>query len=220
MHSLTRRLARIGAALAFATPALAAQSVTPTVVLIVSDGLRWQEVFTGADPSLLNEEHGGIWASPERMRREFWSDTIAVRRRMLLPFLWTVVAEQGQIFGDQTQGSIARVTNGFNFSYPGYAEMLTGRPDSQINSNAFGPNPDTTVFEWLNGRPAYHGRVAVFATWGIFKDIFNEPRSHLRMQSGWDPPPKSGSAARDALLDTLFRTTSRLEDDDLTNSLL
>ena len=66
---------------------------------------------------------------------------MAVRRRMLLPFLWTVVAAQGQLFGDQPHGSVARVTNGFDFSYPGYSEMLTGRPDSQINSNEFGPTP-------------------------------------------------------------------------------
>ena len=33
---------------------------TRNVVLIVSDGLRWQEIFTGADPELLNEKNGGI----------------------------------------------------------------------------------------------------------------------------------------------------------------
>jgi hypothetical protein len=45
------------------TPALAQASggKTRNVVLIVSDGLRWQEVFTGADPTLMNETNGGIW---------------------------------------------------------------------------------------------------------------------------------------------------------------
>jgi hypothetical protein len=46
-------------ALAVSVPALA-QLNTHNVVLIVSDGLRWQEIFTGADPTLLNAEHGGI----------------------------------------------------------------------------------------------------------------------------------------------------------------
>jgi len=32
---------------------------TRNVVLIVSDGLRWQEIFSGADPTLLNETNGG-----------------------------------------------------------------------------------------------------------------------------------------------------------------
>ncbi|MBV8306353.1 MAG: hypothetical protein JO274_02630, partial [Gammaproteobacteria bacterium] len=38
---------------------------TRNVVLIVSDGLRWQEVFTGADETLLNEANGGIWDKEE-----------------------------------------------------------------------------------------------------------------------------------------------------------
>ncbi len=38
---------------------------TRNVVLIVSDGLRWQEIFTGADPTLMDSEHGGIWADPK-----------------------------------------------------------------------------------------------------------------------------------------------------------
>ena len=48
---------------------------TRNVVLIVSDGLRWQEVFTGADPQLLNEANGGIWDKEEDLRREFWRDS-------------------------------------------------------------------------------------------------------------------------------------------------
>jgi len=150
--------------LALAAPSSWAQLKTRNVVLIVSDGLRWQEVFVGADPTLLNEEHGGIWASPEELRRKFWNDDPTERRKMLFPFLWGVVAKQGQIFGNQNKGSIARVTNGLAFSYPGYNEMLTGHPDARVNSNEFGPNPNTTVFEWMNHFPEFHGQVAVYAT--------------------------------------------------------
>jgi len=197
-----------------------AQLKTRNVVLIVSDGLRWQEVFTGADPSLLNSEHGGIWASPEKLRREFWNDDPASRRKMLFPFLWGVVAQQGQIFGNQTKGSIARVTNGMAFSYPGYNEMLTGRPDPRINSNEFGLNPNTTVFEWMNQTPDFGGKVAVFATWDVFKNIFNEPRSHLPMQVGWDLPEKGDLTPRQKLLNELYRTTTRLDDEDVWDSFL
>ncbi|MGA7590435.1 MAG: hypothetical protein WBW02_07975, partial [Candidatus Sulfotelmatobacter sp.] len=87
-----------------ARPALA-QLKTRNVVLIVSDGLRWQEVFTGADPNLLNEKHGGIWATPEQLRHDYWNDDPAERRKMLFPFLCGVVAKQGQIFGNQNKGS-------------------------------------------------------------------------------------------------------------------
>ena len=197
-----------------------AQLKTRNVVLIVSDGLRWQEVFTGADASLMNEEHGGIWANPDRLRHDFWNDDATERRKMLFPFLWGTVARQGQIFGNQNKGSVAHVTNGMAFSYPGYNEMLTGRPDSRIDSNEFGPNPNTTVFEWMNHIPEFHGQVAVYATWEVFKNIFNEPRSQLVMQVGWDLPEKGNLTPRQELLNQLYRTTTKLDDEDVWDSFL
>lgn len=193
---------------------------TRTVVLIVADGLRWQEIFTGADPSLMNSENGGIWANPETLRREFWREDSDERRRLLFPFLWGVVAKQGQIFGNQSKGSVARVTNGFAFSYPGYNEMLTGAPDPKIDSNEFGANPNMTVFEWLDKFQEFRGQIAVYATWGVFKDIFNVNRSHLVVQTGWDLPYTGKLSPREALLNELYRTTSRLDDDDVYNSFL
>ena len=191
---------------------------TRNVVLIVSDGLRWQEIFTGADPTLLNESHGGIWDKEQDLRREFWRDDPLERRRALFPFLWNTVAVRGQIFGNQAQGSVARVTNGLAFSYPGYNEMLTGHPDPKIDSNEFGPNPNVSVFEWLNTLPDLHGKVSVFATWAVFKDIFNVARSHLPLQVGWDPPYQGELSERQALLNRLYQTTTRLDDEDVYNA--
>ena len=126
----------------FAVESAHAQSTkTRNVVLIVSDGFRWQEVFNGADETLLNEANGGIWDKEEDLRREFWRADASERRRALLPFLWNTVAVHGQIFGNQAVGSVARVTNGLAFSYPGYNEMLTGHPDARIDSNEYGPIP-------------------------------------------------------------------------------
>jgi hypothetical protein len=206
--------------LSIAAQNLSAQLKTRNVVLIVSDGLRWQEIFTGADPNLLNDKNGGIWADPSRLRHDFWNDDPSERRRMLFPFLWDVVAKQGQVFGNQQKGSIARVTNGMAFSYPGYNEMLTGRPDPRIDSNEFGLNPNMTVFEWMNQLPEFRGNVAVYATWDVFKKIFNEPRSHLVLQAGWDLPEKGQLTARQELLNELYRTTTRLDDEDVWDSFL
>jgi hypothetical protein len=193
---------------------------TRNVVILVSDGLRWQEVFTGADPTLLNEKNGGIWDKEADLKREFWRDDVNERRKLLFPFIWTTVATHGQIFGNQLKGSVARVTNAFWFSYPGYNEMLSGHADPRINSNEFGPNPNITVFEWLNGLPDLHGQVAVFATWAAFKDIFNVGRSHLPMQVGWDPPYKGEVGRREALMNELYRTMTQLEDTDVYDSFL
>jgi hypothetical protein len=207
-------------ALLFATD-LSAQSQPKTrnVVLIVADGVRWQEVFSGADPSLLNSEHGGIWGGPERLKRDFWRDDVNDRRKTLFPFIWGVVAQKGQIFGNQSKGSIARVTNGMAFSYPGYNEMLTGSPDPKIDSNEFGPNPNTTVFEWLNKQPEFHNKLAVFATWSTFKDIFNTNRSHLHIQVGWDLPYRGTLSPNQQLINDLYLHTTKLDEEDVYDSL-
>jgi hypothetical protein len=179
-----------------------------------------QEVFTGADASLLNDKDGGMWDKPEDLRKEFWCNDVNERRAALFPFLWGTVAQQGQIFGNQNKGSIAQVTNGLAFSYPGYNEMLTGSPDARIDSNKFGSNPNMTVFEWLNHTPEFHGKVAVYGTGETFKDIFNERRSQLVMQAGWDPLYRGTTDARQALMNELYRTTTKLDDEDVWDSFL
>jgi Type I phosphodiesterase / nucleotide pyrophosphatase len=194
--------------------------VTKTVVLIVSDGLRWQEVFTGADPLLLNTKNGGSWMSEDELKRQYWRSDPKERRRIVFPFIWGTVAQHGQIFGNRTQGSDAHVTNKFWFSYPGYNEMSTGFADPRINSNEFGPNPNVTVFEWLNKFPDLHGHVAIYGTWQTHADIFNLKRSGLVMQAGWQTPRKSGNAGRDDLLAELFERSTHFDVEDTTNPLL
>ena len=220
MASILLAAAAMAAAQGSGAPAAAPAAKTRNVVLIVADGVRWQEIFTGADPALLNSKNGGIWDRLQDLRREFWREDVNERRAALFPFLWGVVAKEGQIFGNQNKGSVARVTNGLAFSYPGYNEMLTGSPDPKINSNQFGPNPNMTVFEWLNKDPEFHGQAAVYASWETFKDIFNESRSQLVMQAGWDLPYRGKTDARQELLNELYRTTTKLDDEDVWDSFL
>lgn len=184
------------------------------VILVIPDGVRWQEVFTGADPLLLNDKEGGSWKSTEELRAKYWHDDPVERRRKLFPFLWDTVAKQGQIFGNRHENSVARVTNPHWFSYPGYNEMSTGVADARIDSNGYGPNPNVTVFEWLNTRPGFAGKVEVFATWAAFKDIFNATRSRLPIRSGASLVDVDDKSPRGQLLLELYRNTTRLEGDD------
>ena len=222
VRGATARSATAAATLALTLlwSAAALAGKTQNVVLIVSDGLRWQEIFTGAEADLLNDKAGGSWMSEEDLRKRYWRDTPAARRAALFPFLWGTVAKQGQIFGNRTAGSDAHVTNGKAFSYPGYNEMTTGFPNDAIDKNEFGPNPTPTVFEWLNHADEFHGRVAVYGTWQIFDDIFNKARSGLVMQTGWKTPAASGDPSRAALLRRLYETTTRFDEEDVDDALL
>ena len=203
-----------------AIPAAALAGKTQNVVLIVSDGLRWQEIFTGADPTLLNDKEGGSWLGEPELRKRYWREDVDARRALLFPFLWGTVAKQGQIYGNQLKGSVAHVTNGKAFSYPGYNEMSTGYPNDAIDSNEFGPNPNASVFEWLNKFDEFHGQIAVYGTWDAYQRIFNKSRSGLVIQTGWTLPPKAHETPRDALLRELYETTTRFDDEDVGNSLL
>lgn len=193
---------------------------TRAVVLIVCDGLRWQEVFSGADPTLMNEDAGGSWTPIAELRERYWAETAEERRLRLFPFLWGTVAREGLLYGNQGRGSVARVTNPMWFSYPGYNEMSTGVPDPQIDKNEYGPNPNVTVFEWLNERPELRGSVEIFGTWSVFHDIFNDRRSHLPVRSGATLVDASDRSPRGILLSELYRTTTRMEGEDPYDSFL
>ena len=190
-------------------PARAQAPARRHVVLIVTDGFRWQELFGGADSALNSVEYGQV-EDTAALRRAYLVGDPAANRRALMPFMWSVVARDGQIYGNRNLGSTAAVTNGFKFSYPGYNEMLTGKPDPRIDRNDYGPNPNVTVFEWLAGQPGFQGLVAAFGTWDAFAPIFNRDRAPMLVHAGWDSPfPGSDVPAR-VLLDTLYATTTRV----------
>lgn len=182
---------------------------TRNVVLVVTDGLRWQEVFGGADSLLLFDDPRRVGGDTAGLRRDFWRPSAAERRAALLPFMWGTIGRRGQLFGNFNVGSRVLVTNRLNFSYPGYNEMLAGFADSLIDSNEFGANPNVTVFEWLNQREEYRGKVAAFATWDVFDDIFARERSGIAMHTGWAPPYPVPRDAHDSLLNRLYATAHR-----------
>ena len=184
-----------------------APTKTKNVILVMSDGLRWQEVFRGAEPSLISKKDGGV-SDVEGVRRAYDRDTPEARREALLPFISNVVAKQGRLFGDV--GSESKVTNGMNFSYPGYNEVFTGFGDPRIDSNDPLPNPNVTVFEWLNGKHAFRDKVAAFGSWDCFPAILNRDRSKMKIVACWEPPTGADLTPQEKLLGDVIANTHRL----------
>ncbi|HMF60477.1 MAG TPA: alkaline phosphatase family protein [Vicinamibacterales bacterium] len=175
---------------ALAVAGLTARQQPPAanVLFVTLDGMRWQEVFGGLSSELMTKDGGGISEDDApALQKEFGGPTAEVRREKLMPFLWGTVARQGQIFGDASRNSIARVTNGLRFSYPGYNEMLTGFPDPAVKSNDPIANPNVTVLEWLNRRPKFAGKVAGFSSWALLPWILNEKRSGIPSNAAGPP---------------------------------
>ena len=112
---------------------LTAQTKSENIVIVTLDGMRWQEVFGGADKVLLKDKR--FTKEYISTYRSFWNDSINERRKKLFPFLWSVVAKQGQIYGNRNYDNNVNNANPYFFSYPGYNELFTGYPDKEVNSN-------------------------------------------------------------------------------------
>jgi hypothetical protein len=157
---------------------------TENVILITLDGLRWQEVFTGAESRLLlNKKYVGDTVATHKL---FWRETPQQRREVLMPFFWNVIAKQGQLYGNRLEGNMVNVTNKMWFSYPGYNEILTGAADDiNITSNDPNDNPNQTVLELLNNQKEFQGKVAAFSSWETFPWIINTSRSAIPVNAGY-----------------------------------
>lgn len=166
-----------------ATIVRADSTPTENIFIITLDGFRWQEVFTGADPQLLNNVK--YTYDTTTMKMLFDAPDAEGRRKKLLPFFWNVIAKRGQLLGNRKFHNNVNVANAYAISYPGYNEIFSGQADPAISSNDKVINPNTNVLEWLNAKPKFNGKVAAFTSWDLFPFILNKERSQIVMNSGY-----------------------------------
>ncbi len=159
-----------------------AQNKTKNLVIVTLDGLRWQEVFRGADSVLVNRKEYN--SEKDGITERFLRESPSERRKILMPFLWSIVLQKGQIYGNRDLGNNAEVANPFRFSYPGYSELFTGFPDPRVNSNDKVPNPNTNVLEYFNKQKGFEGKVIAFTSWDVFPSILNDKRSGIVVNAG------------------------------------
>ncbi|TAH04562.1 MAG: phosphoglyceromutase [Sphingobacteriales bacterium] len=154
------------------------------VVIVTLDGMRWQEVFKGIDETLMNDS---VYNHDRKgLYDKFWAATETERRKKLFPFLWSTIAQQGQLYGNRLYKNKVNNANPYWFSYPGYNEIFTGYPDTSVNSNDKIYNKNETVLEFINKQKNYQGKVAAFTTWDVFPYILNEPRSGIYVNADID----------------------------------
>lgn len=161
------------------------QQQTENIIIITTDGFRWQDVFKGMDSAIANNSKYNQGDS-NYLFKKYWSDNENERRKKLMPFLWSTVVEKGQLFGNRTAGNKVDNANPYWFSYPGYSEIMTGYADTAINSNSYEANPNVTVLEFLNKQPKLKNKVAAFGAWDAFDRILNEKRSGIPVVNAFD----------------------------------
>jgi len=180
------------------------QEKIENIIVVTTDGFRWQEVFKGMDSAIANNtsfnqgDSAGIF-------KQYWANDAEERRMKLLPFLWGTLAKQGQIYGNRLYDNKVDNANPYWFSYPGYNEIFTGFPDSAINSNDYKPNPNTTVLEFIAKQPAYKNKVAAFGAWEAFDRILNEERSGFPVFSAFDTFGGANSTQEEKLINAMLK---------------
>ncbi len=157
----------------------------PKVILITIDGLRWQELFTGADSLLVSNQK--YVKDTLSLKKEFWKTSTEERKKIIFPFVWSHIEKTGTIYGNRNHNNKVNLVNNHWFSYPGYSEILCGfADDTRINSNDKISNPNVTILEHVNNTKIYKNKVAAFASWDVFPFIINKQRSSLPINAGFD----------------------------------
>lgn len=154
------------------------------LIIITTDGFRWQELFNGADSLLINDDD--FTPDKETIKALYWAPGKDERRKKLMPFVWSVMGRQGQLYGNRLLNNKVNTANFYSISYPGYNELFTGYTDPEISSNDKILNPNSNIFEYLNNKKEFSGKIAVFSSWDVFPYILNEKRSGVPVNSGYE----------------------------------
>lgn len=151
--------------------------------LLFIDGFRWHEVFNGPDPRLLNNKK---ITPDETIKRLFWDDTVTERRKRLLPFFWNVIAKHGQLPGDRNTNRNVNAANPYSISYAGYNEIFWGKASSVIMRNKKKLNRNINVLEYLDNKPAFASKIAVFGSWNALPYVLNNKKNGNLIDGGYE----------------------------------
>jgi hypothetical protein len=175
---------------------------TENIIIITTDGFRWQEVFKGMDPALADDKKFNQ-GDKDYIYKKYAAEDFAASRKKIMPFLWTEIASKGQIYGNRDLGNKVDVANPYWFSYPGYSEIMTGNVDVAVNSNSYKANPNVNILEFFNQQPKLKGKVNAFGAWDAFDRILNEERSGFPVISAFDPVGGTTPTANQKLLNEM-----------------
>jgi hypothetical protein len=157
---------------------LLAQKKATNLIIITTDGFRWQEQYLGLDTAIANNP------------KFYEEDSLGIQKefngKAVMPFVKNYIGKNGQLWGNRIFENQCAVKNRYWFSYPGYSELLGGFADDSVNSNSYKHNPNTTLLDFFQKQPAYKNQIAAFGAWFAFDRIFNEPRAGFPVFNAFD----------------------------------
>ena len=180
----------------------------PKVILVTLDGVRWKEVFRGAEKSILENEK--YTSTSKQTTEDFWNEDSIKSRELLMPFTWNYIKKNGVILGNRDEKNVVNLVNKHLWSYPGYNEIITGKADDiNITNNKPVKNPNVSIFEIANQQKELSGKVMVFGSWTMFPNIFNEERSKLLINAGYQHSFNPNKTEKEVLIERFQQETPR-----------
>ena len=181
----------------------------PNIFVITLDGFRWQEVYNGADPSLLSDKK---YVADTATAIARWGDTSKdLRRKRLMPFFWNVIAKKGSLYGNRNYDNKVDVSNKYKISYPGYNEIFTGYPDPEFIPNLPKYNTNENIFEALNNTDNYRNQVAAFCSWNILPYILNKQQCSFPVNAGYEPVKNEDDSLQTSVINLLQENVEQKE---------
>lgn len=191
-------------------PARAPAATSDHVILVTLDGARTEEIFGGLDAAVLKSTLGEkARLEDQPVYKRFWAADPEARRAKLMPFFWnTLMRHHGSVAGNRALGSRVELANRRRFSYPGYGEMMLGRPlDAEITSNDLKPSPRTTVLEFAARQLGLtRDQVALYASWDVFNGIGEREPGTVTINAGYESLAAAGDGPLARLSAAQFET--------------
>lgn len=157
------------------------------VVFVTIDGVRAEDLFGGIDSVIVGDSKGSGIGDVAAFRARLWRNTPAERRHLVMPFLWDTLVPAGVLFGE---GKGVTVTNGLQFSAPGYIELFTGHARADVTSNDDRRYHYPTLFEVIAREPGRRATdVAAFTSWTTQARLTDSRGGTFVSQGPFEPLP-------------------------------
>jgi hypothetical protein len=158
------------------------------VVVVAIDGVRWQEVFRGVDPSLTR--------APSSTTTESMGATDTV------PVLHQIACARGVLLGNDD--SRVFVSSPTTVSLPGYSELFGGRTPTCAH-NECPPTREPTLLDAWQQRDST-ATLAVISSWAKIPRVAAMDRSNLLITAGRRSTQKLDPFRSDPVFDAALRS--------------
>ncbi|HEY6723225.1 MAG TPA: alkaline phosphatase family protein [Polyangiaceae bacterium] len=139
----------------------------PVTVMVVLDGVRWQEIFHGVDRA--------------RARRLNLRPETA---RQLLPNLYRLIDDHGCVLGAPGAGSLVSASGPDFLSLPGYTEIFSGAAPVDCPDNECGRVHQVTIADQVAQLGQSPADVAVISSWPKVALAASHAPEHLLISAG------------------------------------